>query len=66
MVTYASPTSVAQATSLAGLGVARVETYQGPGDPYTLRTVPSGELLVFGRTYWIQRPASGTADWTQG
>jgi len=65
MVTYATPTSEQQSSSVGGLGVARMETYPGPADPYGLRVVPGTEFLTWGRVYWLH-VTGGSVNWVQG
>lgn len=67
LVAYASPVAETLSTSLAGVpGVVRVETYDpGATDPYRLRAMDPGDLLIPGGAYWIFVVGPGGL-WVQG
>jgi len=66
-VSYGSFVPNTQGGSLAGVpGVARVEALGSTADPYSLRVVPAGEMLVPGAAYWIQVTGGGGGLWVQG
>src|SRR3990172_11160558 len=66
-VSYGSFVPNTQGGSLAGVpGVARVEALGSTADPYSLRVVPAGEMLVPGAAHWIPVTRGGGGVWGRG